>query len=176
MKKNIVFAIILGAAIGGLTVSNLQSAVSAAPTPIPGGANQLKGVSGGLTSTLFNGKVRIRQMALRPSTAAEYTPAGGQRGLVFSWLVSNGTHAARTGYFAASISDADGVGIDGKAVTVYSTFYSLQPGAAARGTMQFVVPAGYTPVKILLTDQGSPSGPAFRINLKASDVPAPPAS
>jgi hypothetical protein len=172
MKRASVFAIILGLAVIGS--SSPQSAVAAGPTPIPGGANQVKGVSGGLTSKLFNGKVRIRQMALRPSTTAEYTPADGQHGLVFSWLVSNGTSSVRTGYFAASISDADGVVIEGKSLSVYSTFYSsLQPGAAARGTIQFVIPAGYKPTKILLTDQGSPSGPAFRIQLKASDVPSP---
>ncbi|MEO6913161.1 MAG: hypothetical protein ABI182_03965 [Candidatus Baltobacteraceae bacterium] len=129
-----------------------------------------------MTSILFNGKVRVRHMGLRTSTAAEYAPADGQRGLVFSYLVSNGTHSARTGYFGAAISDADGVTIDGKPVSVYSAFYSLQPGAAARGTIQFIVPAGYAPTKILLTDQGSPSGTAFRVNLKASDVPAPAAT
>jgi len=66
--------------------------------------------------------------------------------------------------------------IDGKALTVYSAFYSLQPGAAARGMIQFIIPAGYTPTKILLVDQGAPSGPAFRINLKATDVPSPAAT
>jgi hypothetical protein len=176
MKKNISLGIILSVAILGLTQSNPQPVVAASPTPVPGGANQLNGVSGGLSSTLFNGKVRIRQMALRAATAVEYTPADGQRGLVFSWLVSNGTHSQRTGYFAASFSDADGVSIDGHGVSVYSTFYSLQPGAAARGTMLFVISASYTPAKILLIDQGTPSGPAFRIELNSSDVPSPAAT
>lgn len=176
MKKSSVLPTILGVAILGLALSNPQSAVSAAPTPIPGGANQLNGVSGGLSSALFNGKVRVRKMALRTSTATEYTPAAGQRALVFSFLVSNGTHSSRTGYFTASFTDADGVVIDGKAVTIYSAFYTLPPGAAGRGTIQFIIPAGYTPTKILLVDQGSPIGPVFRINLKASDVPSPAAT
>ncbi len=105
-------------------------------------------------------------MALRASTAAEFTPAAGERGIVLSWLVSNGTKSERTGYFAGSLADADGVVVNGKAVTVYSAFYSLQPGAAARETMQFVLPAAYSPTKILLVDQGGPAGPAFRIDLK----------
>ncbi len=112
-------------------------------------------------------------MALRASTAAEYTPADGQRGIVLSWLVSNGTKSERTGYFAASLADADGVVVNGKPVTVYSAYYSLQPGAAARQTMQFVLPAAYSPTKILLVDQGGPAGPAFRIELKSSDIPSP---
>jgi hypothetical protein len=176
MKKNTTLAIILGAAIVGLTLSNPRSAVSAAPTPIPGGANQLNGVSGGLSSALFNGKVRIRKMALRTSTADEYAPEDGQRGLVFSWLVSNGTHSARAGNFSASLADADGVVIDGKTLSVYSAYYSLQPGAAARGMIQFIIPAGYAPTKLLLVDLGGPSGPAFRINLTATDVPSPAAT
>lgn len=171
MSRNTTSAFILAIAVGLVFVS--APAAWAAPTPIPGGANQLNGVNGSLNSTLFNGKVRVKQMRLRASTATEYTPADGQRGLVFSYLVSNGTHVARTGYFAAAISDADGVTIDGKAVTVYSAFYSLQPGSAARQTIQFILPAGYTPTKILLTDQGSPSGPAFRVNLNAPDILAP---
>lgn len=173
MKKTIALAMLLGFATVGLVLANSQPDVSAAPTPIPGGANQLRGVSGGLSSTLFNGKIRIWKMALRASTAAEYTPANGQRGIVLSWLVSNGTSSERTGYFASSLADADGVVIDGKAVTIYSAFYTLQPGAAARQTMQFIVPADYTPTKILLVDQGSPAGPAFRVNLKTSDIPSP---
>ena len=94
----------------------------------------MSGVSGPLSSTLFNGKVRIREMALRNATAAEYTPDGGNRGIIFSWLVSNGTSSARTGYFASSISDADGVVIDGKQASIYSTFYTLQPGSASLET------------------------------------------
>src|SRR5579872_5334728 len=173
MKNTIALAMLLGIATGGLVLSSSRPDASAAPTPIPGGANQLRGVSGSLSSTLFNGKIRIRKMALRASTPAEFTPATDQRGIVLSWLVSNGTSSERTGYFAASLADADGVVVDGKPVTVYSAYYSLQPGAAARQTMQFVLPAGYAPAKILLVDKGSPAGPAFRVNLKTSDVPSP---
>jgi hypothetical protein len=174
MKQLIGIAIVLGVAAVALTQT--RPAAAAGPTPVPGGANQVSGVSGPLSSTLFNGKVRIREMALRNATAAEYTPDGGNRGIIFSWLVSNGTSSARTGYFASSISDADGVVIDGKQTSVYSTFYTLQPGSAARATMQFIVPANFVPTKILLTDQGSPAGPAFRILLNPADVPAPSAT
>jgi hypothetical protein len=174
MKRTIVLFAILG--IAALTVSQSNPVAAAAPTPIPGGANELSGVSGPLSATLFNGKIRIREMVLRNATATEYAPSGGQRGLIFSWLVANGTKVSRTGYFASAISDKDGVVVDGKAVSVYSTFYSLAPGAAARGTMQFVIPSDFVPTKILLTDQGTPAGPAFRVLLSPSDVPAPTAT
>jgi hypothetical protein len=148
------------------------AAALAAPTPIPGGANQLAGVSGGLGSTLFNGKMRIRKMQLRASTPAEATPGAGNTALTLVFLVSNGTNAARAGNFSGSMVDADGVAINGHSVSVYSAYYSLQPGVPARATMYFILPTGFTPVKILLTDG---NGPAFRINLKASDIPAAPA-
>ncbi len=173
MKNTIALAMLFSFATIGLVLSSAQPGVSATPKPIPGGANQLSGVSGSLSSTLFNGKIRIRKMAIRPSTAAEFTPVTGQRAIVLSWLVSNGTKSERTGYFAGSLADADGVVVDGKPVTVYSAFYSLQPGAAARETMQFVLPADYSPTKVLLVDQGGPAGPAFRINLKTADIPSP---
>jgi len=143
--------------------------IAATATPVPGGANQLAGVSGGLTSTLFNGKMRIRKMQLRASTAAEASPGAGQTALTFVFLVSNGTNAARSGNFTASIVDADGVAVNGHSVSVYSAYYSLQPGVPARASIYFVLPTGFTPVKILLTDG---NGPAFRVNLKPSDIPA----
>jgi hypothetical protein len=158
------------AAMLALALATIQPAmVMAAPTPVPGGANQLAGVSGGLASTLFNGKMRIRQMQLRASTPAEDAPGAGNTALTFIFLVSNGTSSARSGNFSGSMVDADGVAINGHSVSVYSAYYSLQPGVPARATMYFVLPTGFTPVKILLTDG---NGPAFRVNLKASDLPA----
>jgi hypothetical protein len=155
---------------GALSMSS-PALVNAAPTPIPGGANQLKGVTGGLSSTLFNGKMRIRQMQLRPATATEASPAAGQTAVAFVYLVSNGTSAARSGNFTASMVDSDGVAVNGHSTNVYSAYYSLQPGVPARGTIAFVLDGGFTPVKILLTDG---NGPAFRINLKPADLPAKP--
>jgi len=38
------------------------------------------------------------------------------------------------------------------------------------------VPTGFKPVKIVLMDQGGPAGPAFRIQVQASDVLAQPAT
>ena len=158
-------------ALGIMTLS--ASWVGAAqPTPIPGGANQLKGVVGPLSATLFNGKVRVKKMALRNATAAEYTPSGGNRSIVLSFIVSNGTHKARNGQFSASISDADGVVVTSTRLSVYSAaYFGLQPGAAARELLEFIVPNDFKPTKILLVDDGEPTGPAFRIMLKDADIP-----
>ncbi|HEX3468430.1 MAG TPA: hypothetical protein VHT05_10160 [Candidatus Elarobacter sp.] len=166
----------LVAAIVTLTATTLHAtaAVAATPKPMAGGANQLAGVSGGLGSTLFNGRMRIRKMQLRASTAAEATAPAGGSALTFTYIISNGTHEKQGGNCTASIVDADGISVNGRSVSVYSAYYSIQPGEAARGTIVFVLAdPSFKPVKILLTD-GS-SHPAFRINLKPSDLPSAPA-
>lgn len=162
----------LVAAVLALAATALHTGpvLAATATPVPGGANQIAGVSGGLGSTLFNGLMRVRKMQLRAATASEATPPAGGSALTFSYIVSNGTHAKRGGNFTASLADADGVTVNGRSVSVYSAYYSLQPGEAARGVIVFVLAdKSFVPVKILLTDG---SGPAFRINLKPTDLPS----
>jgi hypothetical protein len=169
METRMTIRLLLTAALSAGALALSPPSVNAAPTPIPGGANQLTGVSGGLTSTLFNGKMRIRKMELRPATATEASPNAGQTTVAFVYIVSNGTSAARSGNFSASIVDSDGVAVNGHPTSVYSAYYSLQPSVPARGTIAFTLDGGFTPVKILLTDG---NGPAFRVNLKPADLPA----
>jgi hypothetical protein len=145
----------------------------AAPTPMPGGSNQLKGLEGTLQSTLFNGKMRVRKMQLRLSTPDEQSSSAGETAMTFVYLASNGTNSDRHGAFGADLVDGDGVVISGRPTSVYATYYSLIQGAVARGTIGFHVPSGFTPVKIVLRD-GYDSDPVYRINLKPSDIPAAP--
>ncbi len=159
------------AALLALALSaSLGSTAFAAPTPVPGGANQLTGVSGTLSSTIFNGKLRFRKMLLRPSTPAEATPDPGGMALTLTYIVSNGTAKNIYGNVSASMVDADGIAVGGHSVGVYGAYYSMPPGAPVRGTLYFVLPAGFVPVKILLIPG---DGPAVRITLKPSDIPAP---
>jgi hypothetical protein len=65
----------------------------AAPTPMPGGANQLNGLQGTLQSTIFNAKMRVRKMQLRPSTPDERSTSAGSTAITFVYLASNGTSA-----------------------------------------------------------------------------------
>jgi hypothetical protein len=145
----------------------------AAPTPMPGGANQLKGLQGTLQSTMFNGKMRVRKMQLRLSTPDEQSSSAGETSITFVYLASNGTTSDRHGAFGADLVDSDGVVISGRPTSVYATYYSLIPGAVARGTIGFKVPSDFTPVKIVLRD-GYDSDPVYRIDLKPSDIPAAP--
>lgn len=157
-----------GAAASLAAAAVVGGVAPAAPTPVPGGAYQLKGVTGGLSSTLFNGTLRVRNMRLRPATANEASPGRGQTALTFTYLVSNGTSKSQHGNLGASIVDADGVSVNGRSMSVYSAYYALDPGAATRGTIEFTLDAGFMPVKIVL---GGGGGPVFRIDLKPSDVP-----
>jgi hypothetical protein len=92
--------------------------------------------------------------------------------LTLSYIVSNGTSSNRAGNFSASLADTDGVIVNGHSAGVYGAYYGLGPGVPARGNIYFEVPAGFTAVKILLTDG---NGPAFRITLKPADIPSAPA-
>jgi hypothetical protein len=65
----------------------------AAPTPMPGGANQLNGLQGTLQSTMLNGKMRVRKMQQRPSTSDERSTSAGPTAITFVYLASNGTSA-----------------------------------------------------------------------------------
>ena len=152
-----------------VALAGAPAAVSAAPTPIPGGANQIAGVSGTLKTTFFNGKLRFRKFVLRKATPAEQTADPGGMALALTYLVLDGMPRKAYGNVTASIVDADGVVITSHTVGVYGAYYSMDPGAAARGILTFALPAGFAPVKILVVPG---DGPALRINLKPSDVPA----
>jgi hypothetical protein len=108
-------------------------------------------------------------MRLRRSTADEDTPDSGYAAVTLLYLVSNGTKIERDGNFSATMADADGITINGHIVSVYSATYSLQAGQTGHNSFYFVLPDGFKPVKILLTDGDKL---AFRVYLKASDLPA----
>lgn len=151
----------------------VQHIALAAPTPIPGGANQLRGMNGTLSSTLFNGKIRIRSMKFRqPGPSDHMDPQPGQKAIVFTCLVSNGTKATRVGYLSAKFADADGVVLDSYGGDPEESSYSLPPGASFRQTFRFILKDGFTPVKLFLQEMVNRDSPVFRINLKSTDIPA----
>ena len=46
--------------------------VTASPTPVPGGANQVSALSGTIGQTIFNGVLRIKVVELRDATPADH--------------------------------------------------------------------------------------------------------
>jgi hypothetical protein len=148
-----------------------SSAAGGTSTPMPGGANQLKGLSGTMASTLFNGHIRIKKMSFRAATTEEVTPQSGQTGIVFSCIVSNGTNDRRTGYLNASLADADGIVLNSYGGDPEESLYTLEPGAAARQSFRFTLKDGFKPVKVFLVEQANGTQPVFRITVKAADLP-----
>ncbi|MBC5829031.1 MAG: hypothetical protein GIW98_02430 [Candidatus Eremiobacteraeota bacterium] len=145
----------------------------AAPTIIPGGANQTSGVSGNMSQVLFNGKLRIRGMSLREALPDEHyahmsPPTAGQRAIILRLIVSNGTHHENHGYFNASLADVDGITITG---SVLDEGWSLEPGAAARCAVGFNVPRDFIPTRIVLIQAAEPHPRAFRIGIRPGDFP-----
>ena len=146
----------------------------AKPTPPPGGANQINGVQGTLAQTLFNGTLRLKSMSLgEPKASDSIRPAPGTHGVVFRAIVSNGTHHENHGYFNATLADADGITVEGRPL---DDGWSLQPGTAARTNIGFNVPDGFVAQKLVLIQAATPKARAFRVTLRASDLPAAPAA
>jgi hypothetical protein len=159
-------SMLLALVLGGGAVSAV-----AAPTPVPGGANQLTGVNGTLSQTLFNGTLRLHGMSLKDAAPADNVRpnAPGERALVFRAVVNNGTHHEDHGYFDATLADADGITVTGRPL---DSGWSIEPGAAARVVNAFSVPAGFVPAKLLLVEAAHPKARAFRITIKSGDLSA----
>ncbi|MFN2528161.1 MAG: hypothetical protein ABR584_05535 [Candidatus Baltobacteraceae bacterium] len=148
----------------------------ARPTPIAGGANQTGGVSGNMSQVLFNGKLRIRGLSLREAAPGEHyanltPPAAGQRAIILRMIVSNGTHHDNHGYFNATFADANGITITGN---VLDDGWDLQPGAAARVAIGFIVPRDFVPSRMVLIQAAESHPRAFRIAIRPGDLPAAP--
>jgi hypothetical protein len=165
-RHPMLYSVLLALLLGGGAVTAL-----AKPTPVPGGANQLAGVSGTLSQTLFNGTLRLHGMSLKDAGPADnvHPNAPGERALVFRAVVNNGTHHEDHGYFDATLADADGITVTGRPL---DSGWSLEPGAAARVANGFSVPAGFKPTKLLLAESAHPKARAFRITIKPADLPA----
>ncbi len=153
-----------------LAVGAAGGPAGAVPTPVPGGANQINGVSGTMSQTLFNGMLRLRGMSLKdPVPADNMRPnAAGERAIVFHAIVSNGSHHENHGYFNATLADANGITVTGRPL---DSGWSLQPGTAARAATGFSVPADFVPVRMVLIEAATPKAQAFRIAIRPTDLP-----
>lgn len=167
MKRLCTFALLLAAAVA------LSPAVSAAPTPEPGGANEVAAVTAGFGVNAFNGQLRFKPLSLETPPAADYPASAGQRWLLFKALVSNGM---KKPYGAlqptATIASADGTTLQAqpdKVLPVGGNF-NVPPGAAWQQQVYFQVPASFVPVKILMVYPDT-HYKAFRITVTPADLP-----
>jgi hypothetical protein len=166
-----VFAGIILAVLVMASANVTPSSAAATSTPMPGGSYQLIGLNGMMSSTLFNGSIRIKKMSFRTATPKEMTVQSGESAIVFSCIVSNGTNERRTGYLAASLVDADGVVLDSYGGDPEESDYTLEPGAAARQSFRFTLKDGFKPVKLFLIERANGTQPVFRVTVHPGDLP-----
>jgi hypothetical protein len=158
----------------------LTGGADAAPTPVPGGANQVNALSGTFGQTVFNGEIRMTPSDLRIAPAADvnaYYPgtlAAGTKVLAFTILIRNGTQDEFRGLFNYTLADKDDVVTPGAAT--HPGLVSILQGAATRQEAIVPVDPSFVPVKLIV--QCGACGPKFRamrFTIPASMLPASPA-
>jgi hypothetical protein len=159
--------------LAALAVSLCSGAAAyAAPTPIPGGANQAAGVAGTFGQKLFNGEVRLLPREMHDATDADgLMAATGKKWIVFTASASNGTsHALDMTQFIASVVDQDGDTLQAQPdkVTPMGGVYGQPPGGQWKEQVRFDVPLDFVPVKIVLLPYDR-KHQAFRITVRPQD-------
>ena len=135
-----------------LALTGLAS--GATPTPVPGGANQVSAVSGKVGQTVFNGVLKVQITALRDATPDDHPeqalPPAGQKVMVMTVLLKNGSHSNFIDLITYTLADADGVTFEIPSYKINPTNLNIQQGAAARQTALFTVDQSYKPTKLLV--------------------------
>lgn len=133
--------------------------VSAA-TPLKGGTNQVKAISGLPNVWLFNGKWRMKLTALALPVSQNfgvYSPGEGHEIVVVRALLRNAMHQNAKTVIGAFVTDADGISYGSQIVfdsnpqvAVNEGDAVLLPGATTRVQLPIDVPVGFVPVSVLL--------------------------
>lgn len=159
-----------------MLVASLAAPGRSAPTPVPGGANQLSAIEGSVGKTLFNGEYRLKVTTVRELSAQETAalPAGSgagpdQKVILFQAMIRNGTNHTVFGRITISYADADDV-VHSNGVSGTSGFGNTVPGAAQRFKLTMPVPKDFNPTKVIVSFFSVPERKPFRIKLgKLSD-------
>lgn len=148
---------------------------TAAPTPVPGGANQVSAIQGKVGDTIFNGVLRIDVQDVRDATPDDHPekalPSADQRVMIMDVLLRNGTHADFIDLITYTLADADDVSFEIPSHLITNANLHIQQGAAARQSAMFVVDKNYKPVKVLV--QCVTCGSATRFRPLRLSIPQP---
>ncbi len=132
-----------------LTTGVAQSA----PTPLPGGANQVKAVSGTVGQPVWNGALRITLVDVRdatPEETAKFLPNADQKVLVFDVTLRNGTNDNFIDLIEYTFADKDDVAVHVPTSTYTHANLNIQQGAAEKQKGTFAVDKDFVPVKLLV--------------------------
>lgn len=143
-----------------------------APTPTPGGANQVAGVSGKVGDILFNGVIRLQVVEVRDATPADHpeTLLAGpdKRVMVMTTLVRNGLPRNFIDLLKYTLADKDDVAYAIDDYRIKPNPLNIPQAAAARQTAMFPVDKSFVPVKLLVqctTCNAQTRFTAFRVSL-----------
>ena len=145
----------------------IPCAAFAKTKPIPGGANQVIGVSARFPATVFNGFIRIKPKYFGPArpedNVIEKPADANTRLLAFSATISDGSTKPYLDNPLIVLADADGVTVTAR--TVQPNGIILQQAAGAKLTVVFWVPTDFVPDHLTYTCQ-SARCKAIRITFK----------
>lgn len=140
--------------ITAVLASRLPAFSAATPTPVPGGANEVKALSAKIGDVVFTGVLRVKIEELRDATPADNPgrlfPSASQRVMVMKSLLHNGLHGTFLGLMSYTLADADGVTVPIPAYDTTSADLNILQGGAARQTAMFLVDKDFVPVKLIV--------------------------
>ncbi|MDQ6942029.1 MAG: hypothetical protein M3169_05865 [Candidatus Eremiobacteraeota bacterium] len=151
----------------------------AAPTPIPGGANQVKAVSGTVGEPMWNGVVRLKVRELRVARPDEHPetllPGPDQKVMVFDAMLRNGTASQFAELLTYTLADKDDVVFEIPSQYLKPVPLVVAQGSAAHIRALFLADKNFVPVKLLIqcATCGTPNPfGAFRVQIPAAPAPA----
>lgn len=140
-----------------LALISVPFAATAKSTPVPGGANQVNGVSAAFPATVFNGFIRIKPKYFGPArpedNIIERPSDTNTRVIVFSGTISDGSTKAYLDNPLIVLADADGVTVTARSVQPNGII--LQQAAGAKLTVVFWVPKDFVPDHLTYTCQSA---------------------
>lgn len=124
----------------------------AAPTPLPGGANQVKAQSGVLGQTVWNGAVRLTLSEFRdatPDETAAVVPSAGRKVVVFVMKIRNGQHDPFIDLIEYTLADKDDVAVSVPTMAYTHANLNILQGAAQVQKAEVTVDQDFVPVKLI---------------------------
>lgn len=155
-------------------IAALVLIAASTPTPVPGGANEVKAMSAKIGDTVFTGALRVKIEELRDATAADdpgrLFPSSTQRVMVMKALLHNGLHANFIDLLSYTLADNDGVTVPIPAYDMTNANLNILQGGAARQTAMFLVDKDFVPVKLIV--QCATCSPAMHFQAVRFAIPA----
>jgi hypothetical protein len=149
----------------GLFVA-LPAIASAAPTPIPGGANAVSAVSAKTGETIFNGVLRVKLDDLRDATdadgAASENPSPGRKVMLMRVLLRNGATATFSDLLRYTLADKDDISYEIPSYKIKNINPNIIQGGALRQTSLFEVDQDFVPTKLIIECATCGAHTAFR--------------